>query len=114
VKNISDYQIVSTVDGAGPFKLEIDLLGAAKRVSSGSGFQPLGEGFLMPERDRLSAREGAGDQGMGLTRHSRCSLLVKVSLTPAIPPANHERQQQASEKRQIDPNRSKLPNGSEC
>jgi hypothetical protein len=25
---------------------------------------------------------------------------VKVSLTPAIPPANHERQQQASEKRQ--------------
>jgi hypothetical protein len=52
VKNISDYQIISTVDGDGPFKLEIDLLGAAKRVSSGSGFQPLGEGFLMPERDR--------------------------------------------------------------
>jgi hypothetical protein len=25
---------------------------------------------------------------------------IKVSLTPAIPPANHESQQQASEKRQ--------------
>jgi hypothetical protein len=67
VKGISDYQIVSTVDGDGPFKLEIDLLGVAKQANPGTGFQPLCEGFL----DVISTAHDASYELFGLEKPER-------------------------------------------